>query len=53
MRTQVGAIAAAVGGDETSATTATTAAKASGKKATTDAKATYNMSNFADNVGQQ
>lgn len=53
MRTQVGAIAAAVGGDETNAKTATAAAKTSGGQATTDAKQQYNMSNFADNVGKQ
>ena len=53
VRTQVGAIAAAVGGDDANAKTATAAATTAGKTATTQAKETYNMNNYADNVGKQ
>lgn len=53
VRTQVGAIASAVGGDEKGAKDSTTAAKDLGTKAVGDAKETYNMSNYADNVGKQ
>lgn len=53
VRSQVGAIAASVGGDEGNATKSSKAATDAGKKAVGDATATYNMSNYADNVGQQ